>query len=48
MGKKGYSVQVVPGKVPCVSLKVDKNMAIETACEALKLYLKLRNEASGS
>ena len=48
MGKKGYSVQVVPGKVPCVSLKVDKNMAIETACEALKLYLKLRDEASGS
>ena len=48
LGKKGYSVQVIPGKVPCVSLKVDKATALETACEALKLYLKLRDEASGS
>ena len=48
LGKKGYSVQVIPGKVPCVSLKVDKSTAVETACEALKLYLKLRDEASGT
>ena len=43
LGKKNYSVQVIPGKTPCVSLKVDKASAPDTTSEALKLYLQLRD-----
>ena len=43
LGKKNYSVQMIPGKTPCVSLKVEKAAALDTTTEALKLYLQLRD-----
>ena len=41
IGKKNFSVQVIPGKTPCISMKVDKATSLEMTSEALKLYLKL-------
>lgn len=42
LGKNNYSVQIIPGKTPCVSMKVDKAAAPDVASEALKLYLQLK------
>ncbi len=43
LGKKNYSVQVIPGKVPCVSMKTEKASALDSTAEALKLYLQYRD-----
>ncbi len=45
LGKKNFSIQVIPGKTPCVSMKVDKSSAADTTAEALKLYLQVRESA---
>ncbi len=42
LGKKNYSVQIIPGKTPCVSMKVDKAPPLDSSTEALKLYLTLQ------
>ena len=44
LGKKNYSVQIVPGKIPSIALKTEKTSALDHTSEALKLYLKLREE----
>ena len=42
LSKKNFAVQVIPGKTPCISMKVEKAAALELTSEALKLYLKLQ------
>jgi hypothetical protein len=42
LGKKNFSVQVIPGKTPCISMKVEKSLSLEMTSEALKLYIKLQ------
>ena len=46
LGKKNFSVQVIPGKTPCISMKVDKALSLEMTSEALKLYIQLQENKS--
>jgi transcription-repair coupling factor (superfamily II helicase) len=42
LSKKNFAVQVIPGKTPCISMKVEKASSLEMTNEALKTYLKIQ------